>query len=117
LIAAAAGLAGCRITLIGGSPQQIAQYRATVPNGGAEVVFAGHLPHAQVAQALGAACIAVLPNRPEPNSLWSSPLKLFEYMAHGCAVVAADLPSLHEVLAETEAVWRWIPGRPDTSAS
>jgi glycosyltransferase involved in cell wall biosynthesis len=116
LIAAAGGLPGCRITLIGGSPEQIAKFRATVPNGGAEVVFAGHTSHAKAVQALGKACIAVLPNRQEPNSLWSSPLKLFEYMASGCAVVAADLPSLHEVLGENEAAW-FRPGDPESLAA
>jgi glycosyltransferase involved in cell wall biosynthesis len=105
LVAAAAKLPGCRLTLIGGSSESMAGLQAAVPVGGAEVVFRGHIPHPQVMQALGEACIAVLPNRPDPNSLWSSPLKLFEYMACGCAIVAADLPSLHEVLGENEAVW------------
>jgi glycosyltransferase involved in cell wall biosynthesis len=105
LVAAAEWLPGCRIELIGGSPERIHEYRSQVPAGGAEVVFAGHLTHPQTLQALGQACIAVLPNRAEPNSLWSSPLKLFEYMAAGCAVVAADLPSVREALAHDEAIW------------
>ncbi len=105
LVAAAEWLPGCRIELIGGSPERIHEYRSRVPAGGAEIVFAGHVTHPQTLQALGRACIAVLPNRAEPNSLWSSPLKLFEYMAAGCAVVAADLPSVREILAADEAVW------------
>ncbi len=105
LVAAAEWLPGCRIELIGGSPERIHEYRSQVPAGGAEVVFAGHLTHPQTLQALGRACLAVLPNRAEPNSLWSSPLKLFEYMAAGCAVVAADLPSVREALAHDEAIW------------
>ena len=105
LVAAAEWLPGCRIELIGGSPERIRESRSQVPAGGAEVVFAGHLTHPQTLQALGQACIAVLPNRAEPNSLWSSPLKLFEYMAAGCAVVTADLPSVREALAHDEAIW------------
>lgn len=105
LVAAAEWLPGCRIELIGGSPERIREFRSQVPAGGAEVVFAGHVTHPQSLQALGLACIAVLPNRAEPNSLWSSPLKLFEYMAAGCAVVAADLPSVRETLARDEAIW------------
>ena len=105
LVAAAEWLPGCRIELIGGSPERIHEYRSQVPAGGAEVVFAGHLTHPQTLQALGQACIAVLPNRAEPNSLWSSPLKLFEYMAAGCAVVAADLLSVRETLAHDEVIW------------
>jgi len=105
LVAAAAHLPGCRLTLIGGSSERIREYQALVAPGGAEVVFVGHVSHAEALAALGRSCIAALPNRAEPNSLWSSPLKLFEYMAAGCAVVAADLPSVREVLAQDEAVW------------
>jgi len=54
---------------------------------------------------LAASCIAVLPNRPDPDSAFTSPIKLFEYMAAGCAVVAADLAPLREVLADDEAAW------------
>ena len=116
LVAAAGLLPDCRVTLIGGSPERIREYQKQVPAHGAEVVFAGHLPHTETLKALSAACIAVLPNRAEPNSLWSSPLKLFEYMAAGCAVVAADLPSVREVLAEDEAVWA-APGDPEALAA
>jgi glycosyltransferase involved in cell wall biosynthesis len=37
-------------------------------------------------------------------------------MAAGCAVVAADLPSVREVLAEDEAVWA-APGDPEALAA
>ncbi len=33
---------------------------------------------------------------------WTSPLKLFEYLAHGRAIVASDLPVLREVLKHQE---------------
>jgi glycosyltransferase involved in cell wall biosynthesis len=115
LVAAAEWLPNCRIELIGGSPERIHEYRSQVPAGGAEVVFAGHVTHRQTLQALSQACIAVLPNRAEPNSLWSSPLKLFEYMAAGCAVVTVDLPSVREVLAHDEAIWV-PPGDPQALA-
>jgi glycosyltransferase involved in cell wall biosynthesis len=116
LVAAAEWLPGCRIELIGGSSERIREYRSQVPAGGAEVVFAGHVTHPQSLQALSRACIAVLPNRAEPNSLWSSPLKLFEYMAAGCAVVTAELPSIREVLAHDEAIWV-PPGDPRALAA
>jgi glycosyltransferase involved in cell wall biosynthesis len=105
LVTAARWLPDCRITLIGGSPERVDEYRALVPANGAEVVFAGQVSHREALRAFEQACIAVLPNRAEPNSLWSSPLKLFEYMAAGCAVVASDLPPLREVLGEEEIVW------------
>jgi glycosyltransferase involved in cell wall biosynthesis len=111
LVAAAAFLPGCRITLIGGDADGIARLRAAAPAGGAELVFAGRLPHAEVQRRLAAACIAVLPNRAEKDSAFTSPLKLFEYLAAGCAVVATDLPAVREVLGEGAAAWA-PPGDP-----
>lgn len=105
LIAAAQWLPGCRITLIGGDDKGIARLRGQVPAGGAEVIFAGHMSHQEVWERLDAACIAVLPNRAGSVSEFTSPLKLFEYMAAGCAVVASDLPVLREVLADDEVAW------------
>jgi glycosyltransferase involved in cell wall biosynthesis len=105
LVSAAANLPGCRISVIGGSPEQVARLREGAPAAGAKIEFLGQLPHAQVAQALQAACIAVLPNRDAPDSRFTSPIKLFEYMAAGCAVVASDLPSLRDILTDDEAVW------------
>jgi glycosyltransferase involved in cell wall biosynthesis len=40
----------------------------------------------------------------------ASALKLFEYMAAGCAVVASDLPSTAEVLRSGETGWLVPPG-------
>jgi len=105
LVAAAASLRDCRITMIGGEEQRIAEFKTLLASGGAEVVFAGRMPHVQVMQQLAGACIAVLPNRDDTDSAFTSPIKLFEYMATGCAIVASDLPSLREILAEEEAVW------------
>ena len=76
LVKAAATLAGCRISIIGGHVEQVARLRAVAPSGGAQLKFLGHLPHAQVALALQSACIAVLPNRDEPDSRFTSPIKL-----------------------------------------
>jgi glycosyltransferase involved in cell wall biosynthesis len=105
LIAAAEFLPRYRITLIGGDKEQIERLRASTPTKGAEIEFTGRLPHQQVLARLAGACIAVLPNRADPDSAFTSPIKLFEYMAAGCAVVATDLPSVREVLAENEAIW------------
>jgi glycosyltransferase involved in cell wall biosynthesis len=111
LVAAGRWLPGCCITLVGGDEKGSVRLRTLLSKDGADVVFAGHLPHREVWDRLGRACIAVLPNRAGSVSEFTSPLKLFEYMAAGCAVVASDLPVFREVLAEEDASW-FIAGDP-----
>ena len=115
LVQAASGLPGCRIELFGGDAAQLERERGRAPAAGAQLEFRGHVPQQEVMRGLQTACIAVLPNRDDPDSRFTSPIKLFEYMAAGCAVVASDLPSLRAVLAEHEAVWV-RPGEPSSLA-
>jgi glycosyltransferase involved in cell wall biosynthesis len=102
---AARALPEFRIRLIGGNEARIAQLRARAGSAGAVLDFTGHIPHGRVAAELAQACIAVLPNRADPDSAFTSPIKLFEYMAAGCALVVSDLPSVREVLEQDDAVW------------
>jgi glycosyltransferase involved in cell wall biosynthesis len=105
LVAAAAELPGCGITIAGGDAPEIEALRARVAENGARVAFVGRVDHGRVRTLLEASCIAVLPNRADAESAFTSPLKLFEYMAAGCAVVASDLPALRELLGEDDAVF------------
>jgi glycosyltransferase involved in cell wall biosynthesis len=105
LVAAAASLDGFRIRLLGGDDAGVARLRVLAGGGGARLDFAGRVPHARVAGELARSCIAVLPNRADPDSAFTSPIKLFEYMAAGCALVVSDLPSVREVLDPEEALW------------
>jgi glycosyltransferase involved in cell wall biosynthesis len=65
----------------------------------------GHVCPAQVPSCMRRFGIALLPNQPVvrlPNGddigRFTSPMKLFEYMAAGRAIIASDLPGLREVL-------------------
>lgn len=113
LVAAAGRLpADCRITLVGGDATDLEKLAAQVPVGGAQVVLLPRMPADQVMEHLLKACIAILPNRAEGVSLFTSPLKLFEYMGAGCALVAADLPSIREVIPDDESIGWFSPGDP-----
>lgn len=105
LVTAAATLDGFRFTLIGGEPEQIGRLRRQLPAGAAEIEFLPRLPQAEVMAHIAAACIAVLPNRADPDSAFTSPIKLFEYMAAGCAIVSSDLPAIREILGADDAAW------------
>lgn len=66
----------------------------------------GHKPHYDIPYYLKAADVLVLPNRGDNDisRRYTSPMKLFEYMASGNPIVASDLPSIREILNETNAV-------------
>lgn len=106
LVEASKFLPECRITIIGGSNEEIEHLQRIGPTqGGAELVFIPRLRHAEVQAFLNESCIAILPNRNESISAWTSPIKLFEYMGAGCAVVASDLPPIREILNSQDAVF------------
>ena len=67
------------------------------------ITFTGLLPPPDVAARLREADVLILPNRPSAISTdFTSPLKLFEYMASGRPIVASDLPAFREILRDGE---------------
>lgn len=91
------------VAIIGGETQQVERLSAAYPR----VRFLGQRPYAQVADNQAAADVLVLPNtaRDETSARFTSPLKLFTYMASGIPIVASDLPSLREVLKDDMAMF------------
>jgi glycosyltransferase involved in cell wall biosynthesis len=62
--------------------------------------FTGLVAHAEVPRLLAAADVAVVPYPPMETDLWLSPLKLFEYLAAGKAVIASAVGQLTEVIQD-----------------
>ncbi len=63
------------------------------------VTFTGMVAPARVAELLRTATLLALPNPASAiSSRSTSPLKLFEYMAAGRAIVASNLPAIEEIL-------------------
>ncbi len=71
------------------------------------ILFLGHRPYRDIPLFLKAADVLVLPNEKEEkiSELYTSPLKLFEYMASRRPIIASDLPSIRDVLDEKSAVF------------
>jgi glycosyltransferase involved in cell wall biosynthesis len=69
------------------------------------VIVLPHQSSALVPLYLRSANILVLPNEPvtEESIRYTSPIKLFEYMASGRPIIVSDLPSMREVLDDTMA--------------
>ncbi len=67
---------------------------------GGRVRFTGPMPHAQVPPLVAAADIAVVPYPVLKQEMWLSPLKLFEYMASGKAIVASACGQVLDVIED-----------------
>ena len=90
-----------QMVIIGGEAKQTAHLKKEYP----QVIFLGFRPYRELAENLAAADILLLPNtgRNEISALFTSPLKLFAYMASKKTIIASDLPSLREILNEENA--------------
>lgn len=67
-------------------------------------IFRGYVSRSELVDPLAQAYIGALPNhREEISERFTSPLKLFEYMAAGKVIVASDLPSIREILDDQKA--------------
>lgn len=95
---------------IGGSPYEQEKFKRQLTRDRGLVVqnikLIDHVRHNLIPSYLAAADVLVLPNsgKSEISRFYTSPLKLFEYMAAGKPIVASDLPSIREVLSEANAV-------------
>jgi glycosyltransferase involved in cell wall biosynthesis len=77
------------------------------------ITFTGLLRPPQVSARLQEADALVLPNPSSAVSdAYTSPLKLFEYMASGRPIVASDLPSIREILTHERNALLIAPGNP-----
>lgn len=72
------------------------------------VVFTGAVPHAQVADYIAAMDICVVPH----SNAYRSPIKLFEFMARGRAVLAPRTEPVESVITDNENGLLFDPERP-----
>jgi glycosyltransferase involved in cell wall biosynthesis len=62
--------------------------------------FTGNLPHEEVPAVVRLFDVAVAPYPELDHAFYFSPLKVFEYMACGCAVVASNCGQISEVVSD-----------------
>jgi glycosyltransferase involved in cell wall biosynthesis len=91
------------VVLVGGRPAEIADLETLIGELGlkSRITLTGPQSSETVADYLAAADVLVIPDT--VTDVTASPLKLFEYMAMGRAIVAVDLPALREVIDEQAA--------------
>jgi len=93
------------VYLVGGTDEDIAAMRHHLAEKGLDRVrLAGRVPPNGVLPYLAAANVLALPNSGAGaiSSRYTSPMKLFEYMAAHRPIVASRIPSLQEVLRDGE---------------
>jgi glycosyltransferase involved in cell wall biosynthesis len=84
--------------LVGGWKKDIEKHREEALHL-KNVHFKGFVPHQRVPEYLSASDVLLMPYASTcENVSWMSPLKLFEYMASGCPIVATDLPAVRKHL-------------------
>ena len=88
---------GTRLMLVGdGAKRQSMAQLAMDLRIDRKVIFTGMVAHTDVPSFMAAADIAVVPYPVLQQDVWLSPLKLFEYMATGNAIIASDVGQLSE---------------------
>lgn len=118
LVEAFSRLAGthpqARLVFVGDGPErQALEAQAGRLNLDGKVIFTGAVPHEEVAALLSAAEVAVVNPRVSPASISQCPLKLFEYMAAGKAIVAPRAPNLQAILTDGENALLVPPDEPE----
>lgn len=102
----ARNMSGIDFIFVGGTTEDLKHFRTE--NGLQKNIYIlGHQPHDKVFSYLCAADLLILPNsgKEKFSSLYTSPIKLFEYMGSGTPIVASDLPSVREIVSEKEVIF------------
>lgn len=87
------------LLLIGdGDKRPEMMHRAAALGLNGSVRFSGKLPHSQIPRLVSAADIAVAPAPAMNEDFWLSPLKMYEYMASGTAIVATQVGQIESFI-------------------
>jgi glycosyltransferase involved in cell wall biosynthesis len=91
------------VYVIGGKEQEIELYQQRYPH----VHFLGQRPYRELPQNQQAADVLVIPNTGKERlaSHYTSPLKLFAHMTSKCQIVASCVPSITNVISDTDATF------------
>ncbi len=105
---------------VGGPMEAVSDYLGVAKVAGTKIEnleFRDRVAHEKVPAILKASDVLLMPFPKEPHyEVNMSPLKMFEYLAAGRAIIASDLATIREVLSVNEAVF-CTPGNVDSLAT
>jgi len=113
LISALAQIPLAQLRIAGGPAHRIAELQLLAASTGvsSQVAFLGQISPLDRFKAIAEADICLLPlSATSIASRYTSPLKLFEYMALGKPIVSADVPAIRSVLTSGESALLVPPG-------
>ncbi len=108
LLDAASNLKDILFVFVGGTKKDTERFKKKAGNMKLKnTLIIGHRPRKDIPFYLKSADLLMLPNsgKEKISSHYTSPLKLFEYMASGVPILASDLPSIREILNNDNAIF------------
>lgn len=93
------------VYLVGGTKKDIEKYKKKIKYL-ENIKLVGFRPHSEIPYWQKSANALVLPNTAKENisKYYTSPMKLFEYMASKIPIIASDIPSISEILNDNNAI-------------
>lgn len=90
---------------VGGTDKDAVEFKKRYASS-SNILVVGHRKHSEIPLWQRSADVLVLPNSGKQaiSLYYTSPMKLFEYMASKKPIIASNIPSIREILDETNAV-------------
>ncbi|HCU79875.1 MAG: hypothetical protein CL789_04415 [Chloroflexi bacterium] len=108
-----------QIWLVGGTPEELPRIEQLAKQLElTNIHLAGYVPYEDISTYMAAADVLVIPNSGDSDisRFYTSPIKLFEYMAAKRPIIASNLPSLREIIEHDETALLVQPDSPSSLA-
>ena len=110
ILHAAQSLPDVTFLIVGGEGHYLSEFKEKVDKSGGNVLFKGFIPYKNVPRHLLACDVLLMPyqrkvlhrQKKHDTAEYMSPLKMFEYMAAGKAIISSRIPVLEEILHNEE---------------